>query len=125
MSPYLAASTSIEPSGARTSRPSISKVTNFCSGLATTRPAPRSSRGEPAAMSAGRSFGHEACCRFSLEYGRHRPRVVVRRERGRLEPVQVDAVAAPRLLHVPLELGPELLDHRADRHRHRVAEHAQ
>src|SRR3954454_16022530 len=30
-----------------------------------------------------------------------------------------------RLLHVSLELGPELLDHRADRHRHRVAEDAQ
>src|SRR3954466_12620652 len=108
MSPYFAASTSIEPSGARTSCPSISKVTNFCSGLATTRPAPRSSLEDPAAMSAGRSSGHAAGGGLGFEDGRHRPRVVVRRERRRLEPVQVDPVAAARLLHVALELGAEL-----------------
>src|SRR5215216_589533 len=76
MSPYLAASTSIEFSGAEISRPSIVKVTNLSSG-----------RG----MS-----GHQS-----------------------------EPVALARGLDVRLELGPEVLDHRADRHRHRVAEHAQ
>jgi hypothetical protein len=33
--------------------------------------------------------------------------------------------ATARLLDLGLELGPELLHHRADGHRHRVAEHAQ
>src|SRR3954447_11286876 len=102
MSPYLAASTSIAFSGAVTSRPSIEKVTSRDSGR-------------------GMRLDHR---RRGVDARRlaHRPGAGVAtavdlRDR-RAEPVLLAAH-----LDVRLELLPEVLDHRADRHRHRVAEH--
>src|SRR5205823_2433148 len=55
---------------------------------------------------------------------RGRAGVLGRGERARVEEKLLVALP-PRRLHVRLELRPELLDHRADRHRHRVAEDAE
>src|SRR6185312_16862639 len=98
MSLALAASTSIMPSAARHSRPSMVSWMIFCVGLG---------------MWAG--------------YSVHRvgPGVLIgdpdRDHFRNFRPLG----ALPRSLDLGLELGPELLHHRADRHRHRVAEHAQ
>src|SRR5947209_4674019 len=98
MSPCLAASTSIMPSGAWISWPSMVSWMSLCSGRGTDSP--------------GGSVD------------RHRPGVLIGdAERDHvLELAGVEALAAP--LDLVLELVAELLDHRPDRHRHRVAEHA-
>src|SRR3954469_7142015 len=64
------------------------------------------------------------CSGRGIRYGSSREGPLDERLRRRLIGRE-DVAAGPRLLDVGLELVAELLDHRADRHRHRVAEDAQ
>src|ERR1700733_252125 len=98
MSPCLAASTSIMPSGARTSRPSIVSWMMFSGG-----------RGM-----AGGFLVH-----------REGSRVLVRDpDRDHVRYIR-PLGALTRRFDLGFQLRTELLDHRANRHRHRVAEHTQ
>src|SRR5690242_14807774 len=98
MSLARAASTSMLPSTARHSRPSMVSWMVFCWGLGI----------------AGRALVH-----------RIRAGVLVSDPNRDHVPHLRPLGATARLLDLGLELGPELLHHRADRHGHRVAEHAQ
>src|SRR5205085_9035429 len=95
MSPYLAASTSIEPSMAFTSRPSIVSWIVFCSG------------------------------RGIVLVDGHRASVLVgHAQRNDILQV-AGAGPQPRSFDLSLQLRAELLDHRADRHGHGFSQHAQ
>src|SRR4051812_26138063 len=101
-SPYLAPSTSIAFSGALTSRPSMENVTIFVCGLGIRRSGTLA------------QVRRRHADRFEHVVGTG---VVAARELGGGAGLHL------RALHVLLELLAEVLDHRGDRHRHRVPEH--
>src|SRR3954452_25542454 len=103
-SPNLAASTSMAFSGAVTSRPSIEKVTSRVWGRGI--PLHHRRRGVDAGWVEHRA-GAGVAAAVDLP------------QRG------AEHVVLAAGLDVLLDLLAEVLDHRADRHRHRVAEHAQ